>query len=348
MQRKDVTDELKRARRALDGIKGVKILEDWQWNRSLEKWFIKITINTDTKGKIPTNSIWYTVVDDIYPKGIVKIFPDASSGCKLTFEHQANNGDMKENELWRKGAPCLDSPLKCLAKYDYDPEPINSDERLCWNVERAVKWIRAANNNRLVNNGDPFELPQFNINSSKYCVFSENDHSFMQWESVKEKFGIVKLAKYNSNPSIYFIKEFKTYNGEIIAVNWGKYLSQSFKNPITAIWIILNEIPVVNERQAPNNLGELFSACKKQGINLLNIIEKVIEDIRGEKEQILLLGFPIPKTVGDKNSVIHWQAIKLPTLSRGKHTARGFRHGKEGRWRRDVNEILLPKKNVNG
>ncbi|AIS32353.1 ThiF family protein [Methanobacterium formicicum] len=346
MQRKEVADELKRARRALDGgIKEVKILEDWQWNQRLEKWFIKINITIDTQGKIPANSIWYVVVDDIYPKGIVKIYPDIN-GCYLTFEHQSNNGDIEKNGLWRKGSPCLDSPLKCLAKYDYDPEPINSDERLFWNVKRLIKWIRAANNNKLINNGDPFELPEFKIDSTKFCVFSENELSFMRWESVNNKFGIVKLAlaTYNSNPSIYFIKKFTTCNGEIIPVNWGKYLSQNFKSPITAIWIILNEIPVVNERQAPNTLGELFKACKKQGIDLLNIIEKIVENIRKEKEHILLLGFPIPKTVGDKNSVIYWQAIKLPTLSQRKHTARGYRHGKDGRWRRDVNEILLPKK----
>lgn len=378
MNYEDLSDELKIGRRELDGLDKVKILEDWKWDPKLNKWYIKIEITTDTMGIIPINSIWYVVVDKNYPKGIVKIYPDAESGCELTFEHQSNNGEKEENGLWRKGSLCLESPLKCLGKNEFDSEPLDEDCRLLWNVKRAIQWISAANNNELMKEGDPFELPQFKVIPA-YCVFSENEESFQEWQSIDIEFGIAELGLYKSNPSVYFIKEFKNDNNQTIKkVEWGEYLSQKPEKPIpkklkskksiTALWVMIKKIPVINKCQAPNFFGELFDACKNQNINLKeHYIRKLAPHIRDKKHHILLIGFPIPQKKGDECSIIHWQSLNLPILSQSnsrelgthkvaqgkkkkktsnsKYNTKGVRHLESALWNRD-RTILSPEREI--
>ena len=326
-----VSNELKEGINSLDGINGVKILHEWQPDPSSPKdttrWFmtIRISVNSNNRGKIPDDSIWCIVVDEDYPEGVLKIYPECHSDFKRTFNHQSNNGEFAESKLWRKGDLCVASPLKCLKKYDFYSEPKEAKNRLLWNVRRAIDWIHAANDDRLVKNGDPFELPDFN-DTQTYCVFSEDEQSFKDWKNLENKFGIVKLDKYSSEPSVYFIKEFDDEHNNIVkTVSWGNYLSQKSKESnskkkskklFTALWVLLDEIPVIKGWQAPNRYGELFNACNKQNIDLKkDIIRKLAPSIRDGSRHILFLGFPIPRVIGGVDSVIQWQAIILPLLS---------------------------------
>lgn len=331
MQIKEVSEDLKKGRRALDFIEEVKILQDWRYDHELAKWYIQISITLDIEGVIPNNSIWYVVAEENYPKGTVKINPDALEGFNLTFEHQSNNGIIEKNGLWRKGSLCLDSQLKALGKYNLKPEPLTADWRLWWNVKRALSWINDANDDKLAVDGYPFELPQFEDNLP-YCVFSEDKDTFKKWNKARYNYGIVELDLYNLY--YYIIRDFKTYDGrKIHNVEWGEYLSKRFKNPVTAMWIMLEKIPVINGWQAPNSLIELISAFKELNSDeilkrsLMDIINKIIKEnsvtMRDGEPHLLLLGFPIPKKIGDENSIIHWQAIKLPILS--EDDATGFR-----------------------
>lgn len=344
MQLKEVKVDLKRARLKLENVKEVEILQDWRWDTLLEKWFLKISIISEIRGEISDDSMWYIVVDEDYPENEVKIYPDSRSGCKLTFEHQANNGMKAGNGLWRKGNPCLQSQLKYLERYDSGPEPKNADNRLYWHVQRLIYWIDAVNSGELAPKGEPFELPQFNEKSlfesiksdenHEQYVFSEDGDSFNQWESIKDRFGIALLYRHEYKPyTYYFIREFKDdKNNTIHSVNWGRYLSLNFKTPIPALWILINDIPVVKYWQAPNCFEELIEACVDQEINLRETINRIIStnfDIfRDNTRHLFLLGFPIPEKIGDKNSVIHWQAFKLPKLSQANIEFSGFRDPK--------------------
>lgn len=362
MSVKKVNENLKIGRRALDGENGIIILHDWQWDPKLTKWYLKICIKSTPgiKKNISNESTWYVVVDEEYPEGFLKIYPDAQGSLKDTFEHQSNNGIPEENGLWRKGNPCLDSQLKCLGRYNFDSEPIKPQNRLLWHVKRLINWIHAVNNDKLVFVGDPFELPEFNINNKIICAFSENNESYVIWKNRENKCGIVDLGIYSSNPSIYFIKEFKDENRKTIkTVSWGSCFSQKSKKSKkkeneTGLWVLLDEIPVINKWQAPNFYGELFIVCK----DLKNTLKKLFHNIRDEKEHILLLGFPVTKTIGNENSIIHWQTIKLPVLSpikgriprthegkgrrRSKNVslhAKGIRNQEHALWNKDKNKF---------
>jgi len=255
-----------------------------------------------------------------YPERAVKIYPDAKTGFKLTYEHQSNNGFIEKNGLWRKGSPCLDSQLRSLRRYDFDSEPFDPDNRLFWHVKRLIDWINAVNNNELVSAGEPFELPQFNENINESFVFSEDDFSFQNWNKNVNSFGIADLGKYKSNKNNYFIiKEFKTLRGKIVYnINWGKYLSLTLKDSVPALWIILNEVPILNKWQAPNTFEELINVFEEQNMDFYDIIQKIIYfnsiALRNGKQHLLILGFPIPKNIYEEDALIHWQAIKLPVL----------------------------------
>lgn len=349
----ELTDNLKKSLDALNKINEVIILQKWKWSTELEKWFIQIRIASDIEGEIPEPSLWYVVVGHEYPKGDVKIYPSIDS-FELTFEHQSNNGE--KEKLWRKGSPCLTSQLKCLGRYDSTSDPIHVDKRLWWNVKRLIDWIRAVNTDTLVKDGEPFELPQFN-DKLPYCVFSEDDDTFKKWKTLKYKYGIVELDLFKSEVLPYYIiKDFKTPEGVTIHhVNWGDDLSKRFNNPLTAIWIMLDEIPVVNRWQAPNLLKDLINTCGEQkhegsvnNINLLNIIQRITKEnsiiMRDGSRHLLLLGFPIPEKIGGENSSIHWQAIKLPILSELEVT--GFRNPEDILWKKDEVHVFTPNRKL--
>ncbi|MEN6291401.1 MAG: ThiF family adenylyltransferase, partial [Methanobacterium sp.] len=225
-----------------------------------------------------------------------------------------------------------------------------ADWRLWWNVTRAVSWINDANTNNLAVDGHPFELPQFN-DSLPYCVFSEDNETFKEWKKVQNKYGIVEL---DLNNMYCITREFKTPEGkEIHNVEWGECLFRNFKNPITAMWIMLEEVPVINKWQAPNSLKELIDSIEEHSkglkIGLMDIIKQIVKEnsrsLRDGKRHLLLLGFPIPEKIGSENSIIHWQAIKLPVLSHGdkKGFVNGFRDPEDFLWRKDKNHILTPE-----
>jgi hypothetical protein len=174
---KGISDELQKGRRALDSIKEVSIVTDWQWDDYSEKWYLEVIIYNDSieneEELVPVKSLWYVVVDGSYPKGKIKVYPSVKSGFDDTLYHQSNNGKISENKLWRVGGLCLDSYISALQKLGYKDEPCTVDERLHWHVQRAVNWITCANSRKLINPLDPFELPDFNERGSAILAFNK-------------------------------------------------------------------------------------------------------------------------------------------------------------------------------
>lgn len=339
-----ILDTLKRARRALDALPQVNLLDDWEYDKKQNIWFLHLAITIEYNVPyIPTTSQWYVVVENNYPKGKVKVYPDIKNSINVTLYHQSNNARIAENGLWRKGALCLE--INTLSTFQSEPNSI--DERLLYHVARAINWLELAANNELVSKDEPFELPDFNTSnvSDKQFVFSEDDFTFMQWEDVEYKHGIAELDIYKNNPTIYYVKNFKSLNGQIIHyTQWGKKLStDNMKSPIIAPWILLKDIPVINGWQAPETLGDLIDACNEQNINIMDLLKDVVPAIRDGKNHFLLIGFPVPKTFGGEPDIVFWKALRLPIVSYGKKTANGFRPNELGWWQRDKTEILVRK-----
>ena len=337
----NIPEKLKRARRSLDSLTQVNILHDWQFDGSLGKWYLHISIQIDTRSEfVPNVSQWYVVVLPDYPKGDIKIFPDIDNSICVTMYHQSNNARIEKNGLWRKGNLCLD--LNTLELYDAEPNSI--DYRVLYHVKRAIDWLGAAAKNELVKETDLFDLPDFSPISdlTKKFVFNEDTVSFMQWEDTETYFGFAELDRLPHFPSVFYVKRFANLrNTSVHLVTWGSYMAESFlDSKRIAPWILLKSIPVHNNWQPPETLHELISICDSQGISIINVLKSISSRLRDGKQHFLLLGFPIPKYFFGEDELIFWQAISFPVLSYGKYTADGFRNNEKGYWLRDRQEIL--------
>lgn len=344
MESKQILDKLNQARRALDSLSQVEIIDEWKFDNELNIWYLHLNIAIEYKTTyFPQISQWYIIVDSNYPKGKIKVYPDVKNSITVTLYHQANNSKIERNGLWRKGALCLE--VNTISTFQ--SEPYSVDERLLYHVKRAINWLELAAKGQLVADSEPFELPEFILSNvlEMQFAFSEDIVTFMQWESTDCRYGIAELDVYKSKPFVYYVKQFKSLNGNIEHyTQWGKYLSKTnISHPITAPWILLKQPPVINEWQVPETLGDLIDICNIQHIDVVNILKNVVSKIRDGKRHLLLLGFPVPKTFGGEPEIVFWKALYLPVVSYGKKTAKGFRTNQQGWWLRDKSEVLTRK-----
>jgi len=344
MEEKQIIDKLNQARRVLDSLSQVEIIDDWKFDNELKIWFLHLGISVGYKTPyFPQLSQWYIVAESEYPKGNIKVYPDVENSINVTLYHQSNNSKVEKNGLWRKGALCLE--VNTIS--DFQSEPHNVDERLLYHVKRALNWLEAAAKGKLVSDYEPFELPEFSLSKilEMQFAFSEDVVTFMQWESTECRYGIAELDVYKSKPFVYYVKSFKSLNGNIEHyTQWGNHLSKTvISPPISAPWILLNQLPVINEWQAPETFGDLIDACNSQHIDIISVLKDVVSKIRDGRRHLLLLGFPIPKVFGGEPEIVFWKALYLPVLSYGKKTAKGFRTNQQGWWLRDNSEVLNRK-----
>lgn len=344
MERIQIPEKLKQARRALDSLSQVKILDDWKFDHELKIWFLHLGISIKYETSyFPQLSQWYVIAEDKYPKGKIKLYPDVENSINVTLYHQSNNSKLEKNGLWRKGALCLERNTIS----GFQEEPYSVDERLLYHVSRAINWLESAAQNKLVLDNELFELPDFSLAyvSEIQFAFSENCVTYMQWQSTNCRYGIAELDVYKSKPFVYYVKYFKSLNGDIEhRTQWGNFLSKTnIATPTKAPWILLKYPPVINEWQAPETLSELIDACNNQDIDIMNVLEKVVPKIRDGKHHLLLLGFPIPRVFGGETESIFWMAMYLPVVSYGEKTANGFRNNHKGWWFRDKREVLTRK-----
>ena len=305
MESNEILSKLNRARRALDALSQVEIIDEWEFDKELNIWHLHLGITIDYETKyFPQISKWYIVAASDYPKGSIKVYPDIRDSITVTLYHQANNSEVERNGLWRKGALCLE--VNTLSSFQ--PEPYNADERLIYHVKRAINWLELAARGQLVTDTELFELPEFTLRNAfgMQFAFSEDTVTFTQWESTDCRYGIAELDVYKRNPSVYYVKCFKSITGNIEHyTQWGKYLSQtSISTPINAPWMLLKQIPVIHEWQAPETMGDLIDACNRQHTDIMNVLKNVVSKIRDGRRHLLLLGFPVPKTFGDKTEVL--------------------------------------------
>lgn len=344
MEPKQILDKLNQARRALDSLSQVEIIDEWKFENELNIWYLHLNIAIEYKTTyFPQISQWYIIVDSNYPKGKIKVYSDVKNSITVTLYHQANNSKIERNGLWRKGALCLE--VNTISTFQL--EPYSVDERLLYHVKRAINWLELAAKGQLVADNEPFELPEFTLSNvlEMQFAFSEDIVTFMQWESTDCRYGIAELDVYKSKPFVYYVKQFKSLNGNIEHyTQWGKHLSKTnISPPINAPWILLKQPPVINEWQAPETLGDLIDACNSQHIDVMNVLKNVVSKIRDGKRHLLLLGFPVPKTFGGEPEIVFWKALYLPVVSYGKKTAKGFRTNQQGWWLRDKSEVLTRK-----
>lgn len=338
---KVIPNELLIARRRLEELTNVKILEDLYWDSIVSKWILHCSINLEltSNKKIPKETHWFVVIDNNYPLGSIKFYPSKENSITQTFYHQMYNGDLNQNLRWRTGNLCLDSNLKIFSKLGLDIEPIDYEEKLLWHFERALLWLFHAEQNTLISSEDPFELPDFNV-CLDTVAFIENESSFTKWKSASQNYGLVDFTHLDNHfPKTLLLLNFKYINGEqLYELDWNSYIKE--KNLTTskssAGWILFDNVPFIEPWQAPMNWGDLKNCCESQNINLMSILKKICRHLRAESIPIILIGFPVKEKFNSKNKSIYWQPLVISKLNKFNRKVNGFRNIESYNWFKDT------------
>jgi hypothetical protein len=331
------------ARRALDELPAVLLLQDWDWNEHVDKWVLhcQINLNIQADSPIPQSTNWYVLVDSEYPWGNIQFYPAKEGGITQTFPHQMFNGSSTNKIPWRTGEICVTTDRHLLARYGYEIEPFDPYERLSWHFQRAIEWIQAASLNKLAVSGDTFELPHFPIASGLKVAFSEDSQSLEQWQDISDLAGLLDLLFLPHQTDVLFVKSFRSVQEQdLLALKWGAVMEGNTDKPTKGIWIRLNTVPVLLPWQAPTTWGEFRKVCHQQGIDLDLSLNSVLRFLRDGKPHLLLIGFPIPEQIDSPPHQMHWQPILMPVLSEGTKTANGFRPNEKGYLQRDRRDLL--------
>lgn len=341
-----IPEALRTARRSLDAISAVRLLQDWSWADNLARWVLhcEISIQSSNSNLVPERTEWFVLVSSDYPYGYLEFFPSKKNSLSRTFPHQMFNGEGKSSLPWREGNICLSSNSGIFKRRLLDAEPFEIDWRLHWRFERAIQWLDAASEDQLRLAGEPFELPDFPKRFQKTLssvVFNENAASFSQWQQISDLIGLVDLHPLQQRTNALVAKVFRSIKGqELFRPDWGKTLTEMGSSRILGLWVRLPQAPILEPWQAPSTWKELREVFRNQQFDLDELLQSALRFIRTETIHFLFIGFPIPSEIGRSPSQIHWQCLKMPALSSGQETAKGFRHNEFGYWRRDRTELL--------
>ena len=343
-----LSESLKAGRRALDGIREFLLLDDWEWVPESGSWWLhgRIQLELPDNPFVPGASEWYIKASPNYPFGVIAFYPASTGGLKYTFPHQHYNGRDPDDCRWRQGRLRVDTGIGSLGHRGYDTEPFDPHRRLAWHVERLTEWLLAAATGNLVRKGNPFELPDFCQISPPTLAFNETWETLKEWTGVNDSAGLAELVAVPGANQIWCLKSFKSWAGSlVVSMRWGDFVSGVNEPLQIAVWIRIPSTPVLEPWQAPMTWGEIRVALRHQDVDLDQLLREGVPSIRYGDSHLLLLGFPIPKTVGGPPARMHWVATKLPVLT--VNNPAGFRPTNDrGRWWRDRELVLTDGKPV--
>ena len=327
--RQQPTAELRAGLFALGNRPGIAILDGPTWHQAGQRWAVHCRICADVPadGLIPAVTDWYVTADEYYPDGRIGVYPAKDGGITQTFPHQIYNGDGPAEQPWRTGKLCTWTPVAPLHRRGYDAEPGEPEANLAWHLERAQAWLELAACNELAPPGDPYELPDIPHQQAPLIAFSENASNLRQWQDTSTPYGTAAVELLDGPLSTRAITRFNAGSRRPpIEQDWSKPFRASPAE--LAIWLKLNRAPALPPWQIPMTWGELRQACAMQGINLEQALRYAVSSQTGDI--ILLLGFPIPDTIGGPSARMHWLALSLPTINRNPQP--GFRSNRQGQW----------------
>ncbi len=292
-----------------------KAISDWQKETNDDglTWIRKLEVKSSTSSQfIPEISHWWLRVSNCYPHGVVRFLPDVGEqGLSVTFQHQHHNALTKNGKPYRTGDTCLTFPGDQIAKLSRGITPINSYERLWWFGERLLEWIAAANLGTLAVDGDPFELPALPDSLDDYgFAFHETPERLASWNNMPISCGSVELALLDNH---YFPLTFHGTSKEVAHMRWGHAVLEA-QTKRQAVWFHLDRIPVEPPWGWPTRTQGLERLLSEQGIDLASILRihrEAVLHTRTRDELLVLLGFPIPKTIGAPDHCLCWQAVTI-------------------------------------
>lgn len=336
------SEALLAARRALEGVQSLEITQDWIWYAQVQRWGLRCRLRPGVEGSefIPAESDWYVLAEASYPWGTIACHPAKEGGIIHTFPHQAYNSIGDPTLPWRNGHICLDPAVGALGRNAYGSEPFAVHRRLRWRLERALAWLRAAAHGELVLSDEPFERPQFPRETSPVftVAYTEDTVSYARWNATPERSGLVDLSE--STSGVIITRCFRRSGGRPIwTPPWGSVV-EARTSTLRGVWLRLSEPPVLPPWQAPITWGELRAACRRQDVDLDELLQPLMPTLRDRRRHLFLIGYPLSELSGGPMIQMRWEALLLPHLASGTETAPGFRPNAIGQQRLDRTTVL--------
>lgn len=333
----ELSDALRAARRALDGMACVRDLSSWMLVATgTKRWALRFVVDTALEPTefVPNPSTWFVVVDDAYPLGSIEVFPAAEGGINATFPHMGRNEPSRSPLPFRTGKLCVTTPDAVFARFGTATEPYNKYARLAWHVGRTVEWVKAAANDELLRYGDPYEFPVFPASDTSRktkkwsrVAFQENSERLAQWGQRGEEWGLVPLHPVAKRLDIRAVGDFENGDGHtVMPVFWGRAVDRLRSQ--WAAWLRLPAPPVIAPWAAPKTWGELFAICRHMGVDCDTFVSQLSRWARRETIHHLLVGFPVPELVGGEDVQMAWKAVRFEQpLSQKMQIVAGYRGG---------------------
>ncbi len=326
-------------RRPIDGMEHCRLLGEWTWFDAAKKWALPCELQAQAGALIPEVTKWFVVVDHDYPWGDIDIFPAKEGGLTRTYRHQLYNGLGDPKLPWRAGKLCVQTPIRILGRRGYDVEPYTADDRLLWHLERVRDWLEAAGSDRLAEDGDPFELPDFPLSDGPELAFLEDGDSFDFWKKSSTAVGVATTVRLSEANRWEAVGSFQDLDEHVVRrIEWGAYFDSGTLLRGLAIWLRLPAVPVLPPWQAPATFGELRALFRTHSLDFDELVAKVSSRFRDGKRHLLFVGFPLPATVGGTHRALHWQGLRLPAFSTG--AIKGFRPTEQNHRENDRRRIL--------
>lgn len=329
----------------------VAILTPWR-SHGAGTWSLQILVRLSVPPSeaVPLETSWHLVVEANCLRAKVEIYPDGGQGLAVTFQHQSHNGKPEMGKPWRTGNVCVERPIANLGRIAWNDEPQGDlQARMRWKVERLLRWVDAAAEGRLVQPGDPFEIPSYPTGwVADMAAFNESKADLAAWNASAAAWGFARLAAVPGAKRTLALTEFMTGTGMTIRkVDWSAPIAET-RPDFTGIWIKLSAIPVLQPWQRPTTWRELTSLLESQGVDLAHILQHTGAACRKAsskaRHHLLLLGFPIAERIGDTPDRLHWLAIQTVPLCSRKTSRDGFRITEDNhqRWDRELANSTRP------
>lgn len=333
-----LTEGLRAARRSICGETGVGVDGGWTWDESISKWCLPFSVFIEGPLSMPATTRWIACTEASYPRGEVSVYPAIDGGIIDTLHHQNCNATNRCGTFARSGKLCLFQEDQAVSIPD-------EELKLLAYVRKTVEWVRAANTDKLTNNGEFFELPDYPASKPVSVAFIENDVSIMVWKSHPGIRAGTAVA-FRINESVIGIGNFSGSDDTCVySPSWGFHFSKSTKeSDCIAMWIVASRAPSVGTWQAPVCYGELLEYFSSCGIDFWDYAKRIFPKLRDGRQHLLLIGFPIPKRYGETASHMHWVAALLPRIS----TEKDFKGspGKERHLLTRDKQVLSANKNI--
>ena len=258
--------------------------------------------------KIPQEVPLRVLISETFPREPIKVF----SLCEKV-----------------SGFPHQDAESRKLCLREEHLAPRDASRLVCY-VKWAIEWLKDATNGTLLKPGDPYELPDFSrklLTSSlpiKYpLIFNESSNSYGKWKSHIGAFGDVECFFGEKIPAIFAVK-FCDEDGSTIRASEFHPNVLNKESKIIGKWVILSDIRYERHRP-PQTYKEIERLCLKNRLDFYAILKSAWNIDKVHQFGILLIGFPIPKIVGQPPVEIHWQPLLFKNFKwfKGQKTKQG-------------------------